>query len=834
MTSIPLRVPVRLLVGASWIPATALVLAVAAGASSATPLRGASAGAPQLPAQAAGMTMGQARALVRQSNLSPSALRRQALAQGVDPALLTELLGSSGAPLSSALADNVLVSQELLDALVAAGLIVGVQETRDMADPPTETGDLADGAEEEATERVSAAVAELGADLEIFGSRVFRSARRDPVRTTPPGDTYVLGPGDRIFLHLTGDVEQAYSLVVTREGVVYLPRAGQVAASGLTLAEFEDRMEGRLRTVYSGVGRDAGSTTRFSVSLGRVRSIQIYVSGAVYSPGSHVVSSLASLVDAMYVANGPTPDGSYRHVRLVRGDEELEVDLYPYITTGRPGANPTLREGDVVHVPWVGGQVAIRGMIRNPGIYEMREGQGIEELIDFAGGLLPSARTDFAAVNRILPPEDRRPMTARVRLDAPLGRVLAGEESFLLQAGDRVEIRRVNDFVRREVLIQGAVAGEGMYEWEPGLTIMDMLDKAGGPNPDALLSEVLVARKDLTSGAVSRLRVDLASEDAPLAEEGDEITVFSKAILRSVDSVSVHGLVRVPGPYLFVDGMTAGDLILQAGGFVRGANPWMAEISRRLEGTGDYSSETVFSPVRPSVARISRDAALVAPPGDTIAELPLRPGDELFVRSRIGYDELASVVLQGEFHRNGMYVLQSRDERMTSLVMRAGGLRSPELNDIELRRGAVAVAVNYDQARRAPGSLADPILQDGDTLIAPQAPSTVLIEGGVVFPTEVAYAPGLSVGDVLSSAGGAVHNADRDRLSVSYPDGSRATTHKSLWLFRSDPPLRAGARVFVPLREEEVGGFDWGQASSVLLAVASTTATLIVAFNSGG
>ncbi len=773
------------------------------------------------------LTLGQARALLQQSSLSPAALRRQALAQGLDPTLVDQL---SADPVMAGVSNDVLVSQEVLELMLAVGLI---DDPSGLEEPEDEEDEVA-AAEDEAAEVVSQAVVDLGADLEIFGSRVFRARQRDPVLSAPPGESYVLGPSDRLLLYLTGDVEEVHQLPVTREGVVFVPRAGRMVATGLTLAEFEDRLETRLRTVYSGVGRNADARTRFSVSLGRVRTIQIYVGGAVYSPGSYVVSSLATLVDAIYVANGPTPDGSYRSIRLVRSGEELEVDLYPYITSGLPDANPRLREGDVVHVPWVGDQVAIRGMVRNPGIYEVLEGQGIAYLIKVAGGLLPTARADHATVNRILAPEDRRPMVDRVRLDVPLSRVLTGEESFPLEAGDRVEVLRVQDLVRGEVIVQGAVWGEGTYEWEPDMRLADLFTKAGGLRPDALLSEVLIARGDMTSGVRRRVRVDLTRDSVgPLIDEGDEVTVYSEAILRSRDSVSIAGFVAMPGKYAFIVGATAGDLILQAGGFAPGAFPWSVDIGRRNTGMGPYGATTLHSSVRSSVVLTFRESMLVDPTRDwSEEEVVLRPNDEVIVRSRVGYRTLAKVMLLGQFRRTGAFVLETAEERLTSIVDRAGGLLSDDLRDIELRRGDVVVGIDFLRAIEAPNSPDDPILQDGDTLVAPLVTSTVKIEGQIVFPTEVTYVPGMSVGDILDAGGGTTEMADIDRLSVSYPDGSRALTTKALGLFRSYPKLRAGARVFVPTRESDLPGFDWGQASAMLLSVASTVATLILAINS--
>ena len=780
------------------------------------------------------MTMAQARDRFQRSGMSVDELRRRLEDEGLDAGLADSFLPASvGGDVG-----NEQITLEMMQALVRVGLLVGDEEVETLGAPePPEPGTVP--AEE--PEAVPTGIRDLGADLEVFGSQVFRGARRSAVLAAPPGEEYVLGPGDRLFLYITGDVEQAHALEVTREGTAFIPRAGSMVVTGLTLAEFETRLGGRLRNIYSGIGRGPESRTRYSVSLGRVRTIRVHVVGAVHAPGSYVVSSVASLVDAMYDAGGPTLQGSFRNVRLMRGNEEIEVDLYPFLTNGRLDVNPRLREGDVVHVPWAHRQVAVRGMVRKPAIYEIREGEGLAALVDFAGGLLPTARTDLASVDRVLPPDERSPARDRVHLDAPLSSVLAGKEVFPVEAGDRILIWRVHDDVRRRVLVQGAVVAPGNYSWEPGLTVGSLIEMAGGLRPEALTSDVLVVRRDRSAGEVlRRMVVDLTMDRTLSLEEDDQVTIFSRAALREVDSVSIQGAVALPGRYLFVDGMTPGDLVLEAGGFLASAMPWRVEIARRLKsGSASYGAQSISSRIRASVVETSRAAQFSDLPvgGEDSAtgamEVELEPDDIVYVRQRAGFGPLATVTLEGQFVQAGDYVLNSAEERLSVVVARAGGLTSPLVTDIQLHRGDVIVAVNVGGTRR--GALDDPILQDGDRVVAVPFRNTIRVVGEVEFPTEVTFRAGLSVSDVLSEAGGVRSAGDRGALSVTYRDGSRETTRKILGLFRSDPVLFPGADVFVPTRVDlDDDSFDWAAFSSIMLALASTIATMILAINSGG
>lgn len=690
----------------------------------------------------------------------------------------------------------------------------------------------------------SAVIAAAEADTvpRVFGTDVFRrvSSQFEPLLTGPVGPNYVLGPGDELVLILTGDVELAYTLDVTREGYVVIPQVGQVSVNGITLAELEDRLYTRLERVYSGVTRSADATTRFDLSLGRLRTNQVRVAGFVNRPGSYQVSSVATLLEALYLAGGPTDQGSFRRVLVQRpGQAPLEMDLYPYLTAGNVENDPRLQEGDVVFVPAAGPQVTLRGMVRRPAIFELREGEGLPALVRFAGGLLPDARTDRAQVDRILPPPDRTAGVDRILLDASLASVLAGAETFPLAGGDEVQVFPVLSRTRQRVEIAGAVWRPGLFELRPGTTVASLVERAGGLTDDALAREVLVDRLDLSTGDRSALRVDLeAAPPGPLLQEFDKVMVFPRDSLLIPDSVAVYGQVRNPGRYPLSQGLTAGDLVLMAGGFTKGALPWSAEVvrlERSLDGGRELSvSQTValrsgLPYADPEYLAARPDSADSLPPE---TELPLQDRDEVYIRLLPGYVHPRRVTVEGEVLSPGPYQLNRQDERLSSIIRRVGGLTALAFPEgVRLIRDGVPVAVDYEQALSRPGSSQDPVLVGGDRIVVPVMDNTVLISGAVVFESRTVYRNGLSLDDVIEQAGGVAPDGDRDRVSVEYANGRRATTRKILGIFRSSPDIRPGSRVFVPMREESREGFDWDTALSRVLAVASTLATVYIAVN---
>jgi len=209
-----------------------------------------------------------------------------------------------------------------------------------------------------------------GAGLKLFGIETFRRAttRFQPSQAGPVDENYRLGPGDVLVLILTGDVERSYTLEVTREGFIVIPQVGQVFAANLTLAQLQDQLYGRLGRVYSGVRR-TNPTTRFQLSLAKLRNIQIYVAGDVVRPGAYQVSAAGTVLNALYAAGGPTTNGSFRRVDIRRGGQLVDsVDVYDYLTRGINPSGVRLQAGDVVFVPVHGGLAKVAGKVKRPAV----------------------------------------------------------------------------------------------------------------------------------------------------------------------------------------------------------------------------------------------------------------------------------------------------------------------------------------------------------------------------------------------------------------------------------------------------------------------------------
>ena len=666
----------------------------------------------------------------------------------------------------------------------------------------------------------------------IFGLDLFRSSTSQflPNLDGPVDPNYRLGPGDQLVLILTGDVELAHMLNVTREGFVVIPQVGQLPVANLSLAQVEDLLYARLGRAYSGVKRQ-GATTHFSVIVSRLRSVQVFVVGDVARPGAYRVSSAGTVLTALYAAGGPTERGSLRRVDVRRnGQPEASLDLYDYLLRGDASRDVRLQSGDVVFVPVHGAHVRIDGEVVRPATYELKAGETLAELVSAAGGFNATAFARRLAVERVVPAAQRtvggRDRTV-VDLSLDPGAALP---ALPLEAGDLVRVHRIPDRVRNRVVVRGHVWQPGTQGLTPGLTLSEALRRAGGLKGDAYLGEVQVARLRADSTrvqlrATARDTTGAVLTDLPLQED-DEITVFSRTDFRPAQYVAIAGTVQRGGRYAWREGMTIRDLLLQAGGLTEGASVEFAEIARVPEPRAE--SQLATTERVPLDASFLFDAAASAgAAARTAPDVPLRPYDNVLFFRRVDWEQPRVVAVTGEVKYPGRYTLKSKSETLAELVARAGGLTHEANADAahftRLRvaasyasggdslRGVARVASDSSARVRIGVDMATALrdaraqdnltLQAGDSLYVPPLQQTVEIRGEVNSPTATALARGKKLGFYIGAGGGPTSKANARRAYVAQPNGKVESRRRRLWLFTSDPTPRAGSIVVVPMKD---------------------------------
>ena len=662
----------------------------------------------------------------------------------------------------------------------------------------------------------------------------------------PAGPDYVLGPGDNLILNMWGGRSSRLSRVVDRQGQVDLPEAGTVMIDGMTMAQAESAIQKALDTQFKG--------EHVEISLGRLRSVRVYVVGDVQRPGAYDVSSLSTPLGALYAAGGPTSHGSLRILRQYRGKQLVrQFDLYDFLLRGVRSNDDRLLPGDTILVPPAGPQVSVEGAVRRPAIYEINGEQGLSQVLDLAGGLLVSANLKEIRVERIEAHENR----TMFNLQLPNGKDEIDKElaAFKVQDGDDVVISQIMPYNDQAVYLEGHVFRPGKYPYKDGMTISDILHSYQDlmPEPADHAEIIRLQPPDLKPQAISLNLHDvlIGNESVPL-RPFDLIRIYGRYEI-DAPGVTIQGEVIRPGKYPMSEGMSVADLVRLAGGFRRSAFTDQADLS-------SYSIQDGKT-VLISHAEVAVQKAV---DGEKGSDVLLKPGDVVSIRSLAGWQDIgATVTIQGEVEHAGSYGIQE-GERLSSILNRAGGFRKDaypfaailervqvrELNDkarnamirrieetpiaassnsaspnesaesaraaLEAQRdeiltnlrntpatGRMVISISSDISRWANTS-ADIEVRAGDLLVVPKRPEFVMTSGQVYNSVAITYAPGRDLSWYLRKSGGATRNGDKKEIYVLRADGSVVPRDTGLIgnNFMS-LRMRPGDTIIVP---EKIGG----------------------------
>jgi polysaccharide export outer membrane protein len=654
-----------------------------------------------------------------------------------------------------------------------------------------------------------------------FGYEVFRYSPTtfEPLAYGPVDQDYPIGPGDELVLTMWGDAQLALTAMVNREGAVVLPDVGTIPVNGLTLEGARSRIRAVLARSYAGLrAAGPGSTISLDLSLGKLRSIQVFLLGEVVKPGGYTVSSVSRVLNALYVAGGATRPGSLRDVRVIRGGQVVtRVDLYRLLLTGDAADETRLQNGDVIFVPPVGRRVRVSGPLRRNGLFELKDGENLAALLRMTGGPLADADLSRAQITRVVPPALRDSLHGQDRLALDVSLSAAAEGSgrdVPLCDADELVAYSIGQERRNTVTISGlSVLKPGLYEYRPGLRLRDLLQLAGGLKPEAFLGRAQVTRTapDRTR---SVLRVDLSralagdpGDDLAL-EPLDELDVLSKWDVEERGHVSIDGLVRHPGEYEYLEGMTLADLVFQAGGLTDDALVLSAELARVvLRAQGLQIADTLRVPLERTLSADSRASSFA-----------LERWDAVFVRSDPEHREQVFVSVDGEVRFPGRYALTRRDERILDLVNRAGGLTefayAPAASFS--RSGAARLGIDLPAVLRDPRSPSNLVLESSDVLRVPRFTPIVTIEGAVFNPVTALYRAGAGVGYYVTQANGYRHDADKRRTVVVQANGN---------VQKGGTP-GPGSRVLVPARPSSESK-DHLKDLGTLMGILASTATVV-------
>ncbi len=624
----------------------------------------------------------------------------------------------------------------------------------------------------------------------VYGRNIFTNDKLsfEPDLNMATPQNYRLGPGDEIIIDIWGASEDIIRKEISPDGSINVPGLGVISLNGMNIADAKEYLKSELSKIYADEGN------QIQVTLGKTRSIKINVMGEVMVPGTYTLSAFASVFHALYSAGGVTDLGSLRNIKVARnGKTVAEVDVYEYIMQGKTSDDINLQEGDVVIVPTYDAIVKVEGKVKRPMKYEMKENETVSTLLKYAGFFAPNAYKNSV---RVVRQEGREYSIATVERD--------NFGAFKLMDGDVVSADSIINRFSNKLEIKGAVYRPGIYEYCESInTVKKLLQQADGLLGDAFTNRAVLyrQRENLTSEVLPvdvKGILDGTAEDVEL-RKNDILFVPSIYDIKNIGNVYISGEVVKPGTYPYADNMTLEDIVITAGGLKDAASLVRVDISRRMkDNKGTHAIDTVGQ----NFSFGLKDGFIV----DGEPGFVLEPFDQVFVRRSPGYSEQKNVTVNGEVLYSGEYSLNYKNERLSSLISRAGGLtvfgyaRGAKLtrvaNDHEIKRmqnviemmrrelgeslanslmleldSVFTVGIDLEEALKNPGGSADIVLREGDVISVPEMTSTVKINGAVMMPNTVTYQKGKKVSYYLDQAGGYSQNAKKTKKFIIYMNG---------------------------------------------------------------
>ena len=513
--------------------------------------------------------------------------------------------------------------------------------------------------------------------LEYFGYNLFKNIPTsfEPSETGAVDPGYIIGPGDNLRLSIWGAAEFQYQLIVDQQGNVFIPTAGQFFVSGTTYESLQKKLTIYLSKFYEGLTGDP-PTIFLDITLSKLKPIKIFVTGEVSQPGGYNISSFATVFNALYSVGGPLTSGSLRDIRVIRNNKVLTtVDIYDYILKGQLIGDVRLQNNDMIFIPPRKKSVSISGEVFRPAIYELKEGENLSKIIEFAGGLNATAYTGRIQINRIVPFEKRVSSTSdRELIDADLSSVLRKTADIQLYDKDMITVFPILNKLENFVKIEGSVYRPGIYEFNTVRTLGELIKRAEGVLPETYFgkADIIRTRPDESREFIS---IDLGKALSGYADHNinleprDEVKIYSIYELVERKSVSISGYVKQNVTLPYADSLTLYDMVFRAGGlqdpFFRG---------RAFTTRGDLIR---VNPDGLTTRIIPFDLEELL--NDQSFNMQLQPGDKIYIYSSEVEKILDKfVTVEGEVNKPGKFVLNSNMNIM-DLILQAGGFNEMSL-----------------------------------------------------------------------------------------------------------------------------------------------------------
>lgn len=661
----------------------------------------------------------------------------------------------------------------------------------------------------------------------VFGRDIFNNPNLnfEPNMNIATPQDYRLGPGDAVFIDIYGASQKTVEAVVTPDGYIVVEGYGPIELAGLTVEQANRKLKNTIGARYK--------SSRVKLSVGQTKTISVNVMGEVQVPGTYTLSAFATVFHALYMAGGTNDIGTLRSIKVFRNNKQITtVDIYDYILNGKLTGNIRLAEGDVIVVGPYECLVQITGKVKRPMYYEMRKTESLSSLMKYSGGFTGDAYKKSIRVVR--------------KAGSHYSVFNVGEfdlSSFRMEDEDSVSIDSVLPRYSNMVEIRGAVFRPGMYQLGSDISsVRSLIEHAEGVTEDAFTAHAVMHRMK-ANRTLEVLQIDIDGimsgkvADIPLKNE-DVLYVPSNKELQEDMTLAIHGEVMYPGIYQYADNETLEDLVLQAGGLKETASIMKVDVSRRI--VNPYQT-TSSDTIAHTFSFALKDGFVI----DGEPGFVLKPYDEIYVRKSPGFYKQQNVTLEGEVMFAGIYTLTKKNERLSEVIKKAGGLSNlaypqgarleRKLTNQERKRVEEVVRMQREEKENAlieqamksgrsvadmkqtadsykyqipdyypvgielakalekPGSDYDIVLREGDKLTVPVYNGTVKINGEVMYPNTVAYKEGKSVKYYINQAGGYSSKAKKSRTYIIYMNGDVAKVDHSV-------KVMPGCEIVVPTK----------------------------------
>ena len=671
----------------------------------------------------------------------------------------------------------------------------------------------------------------------IFGHDIFRSKNLSfaPNMNLATPVTYVLGPGDEVILDIYGASQSSTKYKISPDGAITVTDIGPIPISGMTVAEAQNKVREKVGGYY----RDSN----IKLTVGQTRTILVNIMGEVENPGTYALSAFATVFNALYLAGGVNELGTLRDIKVSRNGKVIStIDVYDFILNGNLTGDVMLQDNDVILVGAYENLVTVEGCVKRPMIYEMKDAESLDVLLRFAGGFTGDAYRNKLRVERLngdgltVHNVERRDFQTFASLD-----------------GDIVVASPVIERYRNTVFIDGAVFRPGKYKLSQNVnSVKALVEQAGGLVEQAFVTRAVILRMN-PDRTLTNVTVDLdgilngTADDINLQNE-DRMYISSLKELNDLQYLTISGEVMKPGEYRYARNTSIEDLIVMAGGLKESASLLNIEVARRIVSeeneSGDKMAE-VFS------LSLSEGLSIA---GET--KFSLEPYDIVIIRKNPSYKEQEKVSIRGEVFYEGDYVLRDKEERLSDIVTRAGGMTDKaavanaqlirKYSDIEigqkkqmlemaatradslailseLKDSTYTIGIDLEEAINNPGSMADVVMYPGDEIVVPILNNIVKISGEVLYPNNVSFSKGKNYKYYIKQAGGVKKTGQQSQAYIIYANGQVSPVRHG--------EITPGCEIVVPQKvKKEINpqaASIWMGSASVLASIAAVIATIL-------